>query len=267
MKQLQKQFYGRQEIAELLKVDINDNKHFKRNIENKLTKWGYSYEYSRKGVEITRQPETAEERLSEIIIREYDLDIQIEITEFANFIYLLLVDEEFVSMPWGKRVEYMKEQLDLDISESTLKRWAKKLLDMNLVAKDKISRTYWATFYIDGEKQRVPVDNEDTEKAMCAYMEYRNQKKNEFVENGKRKGRKDYGKLNSDAWKYAMGEAWEKFHTCYYSCGSLCLNAIGEEAQEIFELVEEVCSHGIHQETVVEVTTRIITRFKEFANQ
>lgn len=147
MKQLQKQFYGRQEIAELLKVDINDNKHFKRNIENKLTKWGYSFEYSRKGVEITRQPETAEERLSEIIIREYDLDIQIEITEFANFIYLLLVDEEFISMPWGKRVEYMKEQLDLDISESTLKRWAKKLLDMNLVAKDKISRTYWATFY------------------------------------------------------------------------------------------------------------------------
>lgn len=267
MKQLQKQFYERKEIAEMLELDVNDSKHFKRNLENKLIKWGYSYEYSRKGITITKQPETAEEKLSEIIVRKYDLDIQLEVNDFAYFIYCLLADEAFISMPWAERVNYLKEEYNVSVSESTLKRWGSKLIDMNLVSKDKVSRTYWTTFYIDGEKQRVKVDNEQSEKAMRAYMEYRNQMKNEFVENGKRKGRKDYAQLNSDAWKFAMSEAWEKFHACYYACGTLCLNAIGEDAQEIYELVEEICGDGVKKTTVLEVSTRLVTKFEEFIAQ
>ena len=41
MQQLEKQFYSREEIAELLAVKITD--HFKRDVINKLDKWGYQY--------------------------------------------------------------------------------------------------------------------------------------------------------------------------------------------------------------------------------
>jgi hypothetical protein len=40
-----------------------------------LNKWGYSYNYSRKGWEITQVPQTAKERLTEILLREYGLDV------------------------------------------------------------------------------------------------------------------------------------------------------------------------------------------------
>ena len=35
---------------------------------------------------------------------------------------------------------------------------------------------------------------------------------------------------------------WKEFGCCYYSCSSLVLNAIGENTQEICELVDEI--HG-----------------------
>ncbi len=63
MQQLEKRFYSRQEIADTLGVNIKDSGHFKRNVESKLQKWGYSYNYTSTGITITRQPETPQERL------------------------------------------------------------------------------------------------------------------------------------------------------------------------------------------------------------
>lgn len=65
MKQLEVRFYGRAELAEILQVDLK-NKNFARQVKNKLMNWGYSFEYFRKGVNITRQPQTAQEKLAEI---------------------------------------------------------------------------------------------------------------------------------------------------------------------------------------------------------
>ena len=87
MEQLELRFYTRQEIADALSVNIKDSNHFKRNVEAKLRHWGYGYEYSRSGVQITRRPETAEERLAEILYRHYEINVQTNPTAFACFMY------------------------------------------------------------------------------------------------------------------------------------------------------------------------------------
>lgn len=74
MQQLEIRKYNRQEIADLLELD-SKNQNFKRNLENKLNKWGYKYIYSKNIIEITYQPTTAKEKLTEIMIRKYKLDI------------------------------------------------------------------------------------------------------------------------------------------------------------------------------------------------
>ena len=73
MTQLEARFYPRSEIAEITGRDPADSKHFKRNIENTLSKWGYGFDYMREGVTITHIPSTPEERLKEILVREYSV--------------------------------------------------------------------------------------------------------------------------------------------------------------------------------------------------
>ena len=258
MKQLEKKFYSRQEIADILDVNIGDNKHFKRNVENKLQKWGYGYEYSRKGVEIIKQPTTAEEKLAEIIIRKYDMDIQIDVYGFACFISLLLEDEEFRSMPWGERERVMREEMDITLSESTLKKWCAKLINMNMIAKITAEKTYWGTCVIDGEKIRFAVSgDESAEKQMAEYMDFRNERVQEYTSSALASGRNDYGTIKKEAWSSALAEAWAKFHACYYGCSSLALNAIGDEAVEIYELVNEIRDTE-PKDYVVVVSTAIV---------
>ena len=127
MQQIEVRNYSRNEMAELLKVEITDS-HFSRKVQSILTKWGYSFVYSRKAIEITAAPSTAQERLNELLIREFDLDIRIDIGKFATFVYLLM-DEEFSSMPFGERANVMQQDYNIEVSEITLKRWYKKLVD------------------------------------------------------------------------------------------------------------------------------------------
>jgi hypothetical protein len=58
----------------MLDVNIKDSSHFKQNVTHKLDKWGYEDLYTSKQVTITKIPETAEEKLREILIRELQLD-------------------------------------------------------------------------------------------------------------------------------------------------------------------------------------------------
>lgn len=45
MNQLEQRFYERSEIADITSANPEDSKHFKRNVENTLTKWGYGFEW------------------------------------------------------------------------------------------------------------------------------------------------------------------------------------------------------------------------------
>ncbi len=74
MNQLELRSYPRAEIAEVLSVNIKDSGHFKRNVENKLSKWGYGFHYETAAVEILSKPETPEERLAEILYRSFGFD-------------------------------------------------------------------------------------------------------------------------------------------------------------------------------------------------
>ena len=138
MQQIEVRNYSRNEMAELLKVEITDS-HFSRKVQSILTKWGYSFVYSRKAIQITAAPSTAQERLNELLIREFNLDIQIDIGKFATFVYLLM-DEEFSSMPFGERANVMKQDYNIEVSEITLKRWYKKLVDNNVVETDRLRK-------------------------------------------------------------------------------------------------------------------------------
>lgn len=228
MQQIEVRNYSRTEMAELLKVEITDT-HFSRKVQSILTKWGYSFVYSRKAIEITAAPSTAQERLNELLIREFDLDIRIDIGKFATFVYLLM-DEEFSSMPFGERANVMQQDYNIEVSEITLKRWYKKLVDYNVVETDRLRKTYWVSMYVDGQKTRMKVDEDDEGK-----IKYENRRRKLAEKNIKD------GMNKADAYSSDNLTCWKEFKCCYYSCNTIILNAFN---QQFFELAEEVFDNG-----------------------
>lgn len=228
MQQIEVRNYSRTEMAELLKVEITDT-HFSRKVQSILTKWGYSFVYSRKAIQITAAPSTAQERLNELLIREFDLDIRIDIGKFATFVYLLM-DEEFSSMPFGERANVMKQDYNIEVSEITLKRWYKKLVDYNVVETNRLRKTYWVSMYVDGQKTRMKVDEDDEGK-----IKYENRRRKIAEQNIKD------GMNKADAYSSANLICWKEFKCCYYSCNTIILNAFN---QQFFELAEEVFDNG-----------------------
>lgn len=228
MQQIEVRNYSRTEMAELLKVEITDS-HFSRKVQSILTKWGYSFVYSRKVIQITAVPSTAQERLNELLIREFDLDIRIDIGKFATFVYLLM-DEEFSSMPFGERANVMKQDYNIEVSEITLKRWYKKLVDYNVVETNRLRTTYWVSMYVDGQKTRMKVDEDDEGK-----IKYENRRRKLAEKNIKD------GMNKADAYSSANLTCWKEFKCCYYSCNTIILNAFN---QQFFELAEEVFDNG-----------------------
>lgn len=257
MQQLEKRLYAREELAEILDLNVKSS-HFARDVKNKLANWGYDFEYNRKGATITRAPETAQERLAEIIIRVFDIDIQVDVYAFACFINLFSCYPEFSTMPWDERVKDLKTVYDVDIAASTLKKWYAKLNKLNLVTKDKTDKTYWKTSFVNGEKRREIVDgNEKLGLEMTEYLETRKELLNEYISSALASGKKDYKKITAEAWENAQKVLWSTYHCCYYSCGRISLNIIGECAQEIFELVNEI-SEGECTEYEVVVNTSLV---------
>ena len=128
MQQLDLRFYSRTEIAEILAVNISDSRHFKRNTENKLKKWGYRYSYTTAGVTILSCPTTAEERLAELLIRQYNIDVQINPYAFACFITAFSDIDGFDSMPWGERAKVYYDYSGISMDERTLRNWCSKLI-------------------------------------------------------------------------------------------------------------------------------------------
>lgn len=92
---------------------------------------------------------------------------------------------------------------------------------------------------------------------MAEYMACRNQLVEEYTYFALASGRTDYKVINNEAWSNAFKELWSKYHTCYYGCSSLMLNAFGEEAKEIYELVNEI-RDGNAREYVIVVNTAIV---------
>lgn len=76
MVMLEKRFYPRQEIAEIVGIaDLHDG-HFAEKVKRYLNNRGYGYDYSRNGVTISRTPQTAEEQLVFLMRDELKLNKQ-----------------------------------------------------------------------------------------------------------------------------------------------------------------------------------------------
>lgn len=233
MKQLEIKTYTREEIAKEFNLETSD-KNFARKVKETLLKWGYSFEYSRKAVTITRKPQTADERLAEILIRKYNLDVRIETNAFAAFLYSIVVYPEFAAMPWEERADWLNKEFDVVVSDRTLRSWCNRLLATSTVHKDESYKVKWLTGYYNGEKYRMVVDG-DRELEQTA----------ENYQKDKIALLKKYQELgDKEKWEKVREELWDKYKVCIYYCKGILLSAFDENEieilQEIVELVNEI---------------------------
>ena len=229
MQQLECKTYSRIEIAELLSVNPKDSKHFKRNVETRLQNWGYGYEYTTQAVTITSSPETPEAKLREILIRQLNLDIQIDTKAFACFICAFTDIEGFASMPWGNRELILQQRYNVSVSERTLRNWSAVLIRNEYISKSE-ERTFWKTEMCGRDKIRTPVPEDDPR--MQEYF----LRKSELL--------KELSPAHEDVWELTMKQLWSEFNCCYYSCKSFSFNAFDPAISgclfEIQELTREM---------------------------
>ena len=127
MAMLEKRFYPRQEIAEIVGItDLKDG-HFAEKVKRYLNKRLYEYEYSRKGANITQLPKTAEEQLASLMRDELEIDKQRDPYLFACFIRAFSVIGSFESMPWTSRTAFFNQHFENTITQTTLERWMRFL--------------------------------------------------------------------------------------------------------------------------------------------
>ena len=202
-----------------------------------LEKWGYEYNYSRSGVEITGKPDLPEEKLKEILIRKLNLDVQINAYDFACFLCAFTDIGSFDSMPWEERAEQMQLKYGVDVTDRTLRSWCKRLIGSDIIQKCG-RETFWKTQRFGKEKYRTPIAADD--KRMELYF----QKREQYL----RKNRKGAQRLElrngeATAWDVTYKKLWREFGCCYYSCRGLLFNAIEEDyIFEIYELAQEIAA-------------------------
>lgn len=240
MQQLECKAYIRTEIAELLSVNPKDSKHFKRNVETKLQNWGYGYEYNSKTILITSRPETPEAKLREILIRQLNLDVQIDTKAFACFICAFTDIENFASMPWGNRELILQQRYNVCVSERTLRNWTAALIRNEYLAKSE-NRSFWKTEICGGDKIRTSVSEDD--ERMAEYFRRRSELLTINKELAQAADTPAH-EVNSVAWKQTMKQLWSEYSCCYYSCKSFSFNAFDPEISgclfEIQELTREM---------------------------
>lgn len=245
---LQERFYSRQEIAGLLSLNLVDTNHFKRNLENKLQKLGYGYEYSRVGVTITHAPATSEERLRSILISVMNLDAQIDPYAFSCFICAFDDIPGFESMPWEERAEVFYGFYGICVAHKTLSNWCKRLFNNAFAVKGN-ERTFWKTENLNGTKVRYAIAPDD--EGMRLYREELFALIHEYQKDNLRDGIPPK-EAQQEAWSEAIHFMWEKYHCYYYSCKSILLNAFSADdeniLQEIYELTQDIRGKRFRQQ-------------------
>ncbi len=240
MEQLEVRAYERQEIAEITGIPLvyhsgNPNRDFIGRVKDRLQKWGYACETPRGGpVIITGKPETAEARLAEIMIRLFGLDIQIEVYPFACYLHFMLNEPAAHAMPWLERHTLIKEMYGLEISESTLHRWTKHLLDADIMNKSEFRQDseWWMTYHDGGKKHQVILEEEDLPQ-MHQYWQRHAELLNLW--------RVQCNGNMSAAWDAANKQLWQEFHCRYYRCKCILIDGISnEEINTIVDLVDEI---------------------------
>lgn len=224
----EKRKYARDEIAIILELDPKDKK-FAQKVRNRLENLGMEegedFLYTRKDVTILWVPVGREEKIV-YLVRLLGIDKQIDAQAFATFVYAMLEFPEYQKMPWAERTKLMNETYDLNISEVTYKRWMSKLIALRIMFKDKNDSSIWCTMYIDGERKRFEVENEEDEAHYKTYLQRK------FAL---------YQELKN--WDMVFKTLWSEFHCVYYKCGSFIGNAWADN-QIIHELLDLISGYA-----------------------
>ena len=243
MEQLEKRFYNLDELSEITTVNRKAN-NFKRDVENALAKWGYGYEWiNHRGATITHIPTAPEERLREILVRQFHVDIKVDMYSFACFVTAFSDIPSFDSMPWKEREHYFREYLGRQVDERTLRSWAKKLIEQEIVVKG-TSGSYWKTEIIDNYKIRSTVSKEEVD----AYNKRRTELLDELPIDElalaimKKDKELTYKQAICSAWDYIYSRLWDEFQCCYYSCKTFHFTAWNKQGDlaEVYELTREI---------------------------
>lgn len=236
MKQLEARFYTRAEIAQITGTRLEDTKHFKRNTENILIKWGYGYDWICGSARITHVPETPEERLQEILVRQFQVDIQVDMYSFACFITAFTDIPGFKCMPWAVREFEYHKYSGKYFNERTLRNWCKQLIERDIISKGSTG-SYWKTEIINYEKIRTPVTQEEAQ----GYFKRRSEMLHKYIEEHIHTG-KDYETAYKAAWKDVYATLWAEYNCCYYSCKTFTFAAWNEQGAlaEVYELTREI---------------------------
>lgn len=235
MKQLETRFYSLDELAAA--INRKRDSHFAANAKSDLTKWGYAYKWqSRRGVIITKRPEAATERLAELMNRKFGLNIQVNVEDFVHFLWLLLTEDGFDSMPWAEREEIIKQRFSKSATERTLRRWASALIRSDSLHKTQ-EKELWRTSCFDGKLFREPTDSENE-----FYLQYQ-ARKSELLNTFQQQELSQ-----NDAWSSTFKALWQEFQCCYYNCAKLTLNALEEELNEIIDLTTQICLPQLTEE-------------------
>ena len=228
MNALETRFYTLEEIG----AAVNRNPHggqFKRDVERDLKQWGYEWQWQpRKGVTITGRKMTPKLRLKELFFDRLDLDSQINITDFAYFLSAFYVIDGFGSMPKDTCVKRLEEFCGRLFSKSTLYRWTNKLCESGNAVKIKKGALWKTTKDKHGIKHQEPVDPDSAEyKEFCS------------VRTATLKQLEEEGIPPDKRWSEMIHRLFVPY-AHYYYCPEICLNAFGENAQEITELVSVI---------------------------
>lgn len=237
MEQLDKRYYNKEELALITGAKLSDTKHFKRNVENKLIKWGYGYDWIHgKGVTITHVPESPEARLQEILIRQFHVDIQVDMYAFACFVTAFTDVKGFFCMPWACRAEEYHKYSGVYVCEKTLSNWCKTLIEQEVMSKGCVE-SYWRTDVIDFHKIRTIVTKEEAQDYFNRRSSLVDQKTEEYIRAGL-----GIDAARKAAWKAAYEILWSEFRCCYYSCKTFSFNAwnLQGELAEVYELTREI---------------------------
>ena len=215
------------------------NGNFISRVRERLENWHYECDTPHGGpVIITKQPETAQDRLHDIMMRKLGFDVQVRPDEFACFMHFMMTVPDADCMPVEERLDYINQNYKpICLSKSTLERWTESLEISEALYADPQAKVRWKTEKIAGNYIRTKVDgDEELEAERSEYLDRMRQLYQELSKEGlcgKHLNRAVFSKL----WQeYGFGYARP---TPILFWNGFTMN--DELFQEILNLVTEIC--------------------------
>lgn len=237
--ELELRFYSLDEIAAVLGRDKSASQ-FARDTKAHLKREGYTYEwFNRKGVQIISREVPPQLKLKKLLVERLGLDPQVDPLDFARFIVALCLIGGFDSAPYATKERVLFELLGKDVSNSTLRRWAGKLYETENAHRWKRG-ALWKTVtdkYGMKRQSRVPEGGPEYKEycdALTAAIHAFEQEDAKAIAEGRKPHKtKPFGRAIRSLYSQ---------HGRYYWCPQIVLNALGDDVDEIIDLVFQLIS-------------------------